>query len=139
MEVNVGPSIKQREKSCSFLKEKSQRKIFGPIQENSEWRILYNPEIYWKHGWTDIVGTIKASRIRWLGHLYRYSDAFRTKNVWALVWRMLFQDQKLMVLLPEEVGEKGFLESRSPTFRVDSSEKGIRRTGFKGLDWRQKA
>ncbi|GFV56603.1 hypothetical protein TNCV_1247981 [Trichonephila clavipes] len=29
-----------------------------------------------------------------------------------------------MVLLPEEVGEKGFLESRSPTFRIDSSRKG---------------
>ncbi|GFS87702.1 hypothetical protein TNCV_2942781 [Trichonephila clavipes] len=29
-----------------------------------------------------------------------------------------------MVVLPEEVGEKGFLESRSPTFRIDSSRKG---------------
>ncbi|GFU62354.1 hypothetical protein TNCV_2653291 [Trichonephila clavipes] len=29
-----------------------------------------------------------------------------------------------MVLLPEEVEEKGFLESRSPTFRIDSSRKG---------------
>ncbi|GFT31637.1 uncharacterized protein TNCV_230761 [Trichonephila clavipes] len=29
-----------------------------------------------------------------------------------------------MVLLPEEVGEKGFLESRSPTFQIDSSRKG---------------
>ncbi|GFU49134.1 hypothetical protein TNCV_573711 [Trichonephila clavipes] len=27
-------------------------------------------------------------------------------------------DQTRMVLLPEEVGEKGFLESRSPTFRI---------------------
>ncbi|GFV11067.1 hypothetical protein TNCV_2718111 [Trichonephila clavipes] len=33
-------------------------------------------------------------------------------------------DQKRMVLLPEEVGEKDFLESRSPTFRIDSSTKG---------------
>ncbi|GFU33217.1 retrovirus-related Pol polyprotein from transposon 412 [Trichonephila clavipes] len=33
-------------------------------------------------------------------------------------------DQKGMVLLPEEVGEKGFLESHSPTFRIDSSRKG---------------
>ncbi|GFT47282.1 hypothetical protein TNCV_3748891 [Trichonephila clavipes] len=29
-----------------------------------------------------------------------------------------------MVLQPEEVGEKGFLESRSPTFHIDSSRKG---------------
>ncbi|GFV95565.1 hypothetical protein TNCV_4575661 [Trichonephila clavipes] len=32
----------------------------------------------------------------------------------------------------EEVGEKGLLESRSPTFRIDSSEKDMRRTGFEG-------
>ncbi|GFV17183.1 hypothetical protein TNCV_2989021 [Trichonephila clavipes] len=43
-----------------------------------------------------------------------------------------------MVLLPEEVREKGFLESRSPTFRIDSPGKGMRRTGFEGPDCRQK-
>ncbi|GFT55946.1 uncharacterized protein TNCV_2158141 [Trichonephila clavipes] len=32
----------------------------------------------------------------------------------------------------EEVGEKGLLESRSPTFRIDSSEKDMQRTGFEG-------
>ncbi|GFU65972.1 hypothetical protein TNCV_3458361 [Trichonephila clavipes] len=32
-------------------------------------------------------------------------------------------DQKRMVLLPEEVGEKGFLESHSPTFQIDSSRR----------------
>ncbi|GFU49014.1 uncharacterized protein TNCV_2333081 [Trichonephila clavipes] len=51
----------------------------------------------------------------------------------------LVPDQKRMVLLPEEVGEKGFLESRSPTFRIDSSRKDMQRTGFGGPDWRQKA
>ncbi|GFT33078.1 uncharacterized protein TNCV_4368001 [Trichonephila clavipes] len=39
----------------------------------------------------------------------------------------------------EEVGEKGFLESGSPTFRIDSSGKDLRRTGFEGPDWRQEA
>ncbi|GFV13957.1 hypothetical protein TNCV_524341 [Trichonephila clavipes] len=34
-----------------------------------------------KYGETNIVRTIKASRIRWLGHLYRYADAFPTKKV----------------------------------------------------------
>ncbi|GFV85192.1 uncharacterized protein TNCV_4172451 [Trichonephila clavipes] len=43
-----------------------------------------------------------------------------------------------MVLLPEEVGEKGLLETHSPTFRIDSSRKDMRRTGFEGSDWRQK-
>ncbi|GFT67997.1 hypothetical protein TNCV_713651 [Trichonephila clavipes] len=44
-----------------------------------------------------------------------------------------------MMLLPEGVGEKGFLESRSLTFRIDSSRKDMRSTGFEGPDWRQKA
>ncbi|GFU85238.1 uncharacterized protein TNCV_2385451 [Trichonephila clavipes] len=48
-------------------------------------------------------------------------------------------NQKRKVLLPEGVGEKGFLESRSPTFRIDSSRKDMRRTGFEGPDWKQKA
>ncbi|GFT43130.1 hypothetical protein TNCV_5119831 [Trichonephila clavipes] len=39
----------------------------------------------------------------------------------------------------EEVGEKGLLESRSPTFRIDSSGKDKRRTDFEGSDWRQTA
>ncbi|GFX14083.1 uncharacterized protein TNCV_612881 [Trichonephila clavipes] len=34
----------------------------------------------------------------------------------------------------EEVGEKGFLESGSPTFRIDSSGKDMRRTGFEDPD-----
>ncbi|GFW45841.1 retrovirus-related Pol polyprotein from transposon 17.6 [Trichonephila clavipes] len=34
----------------------------------------------------------------------------------------------------EEVGEKGFLEFGSPTFRIDSSGKDMRRTGFEGPD-----
>ncbi|GFX10871.1 hypothetical protein TNCV_3196321 [Trichonephila clavipes] len=39
----------------------------------------------------------------------------------------------------KEMGEKGFLESVSPTFRIDSSGKDMRRTGFEGPDWREKA
>ncbi|GFY15060.1 hypothetical protein TNCV_4493131 [Trichonephila clavipes] len=42
-----------------------------------------------------------------------------------------------MVLVPEEVGEKGCLESRSPTLRLDGLERTSARTGFEGPDWRQ--
>ena len=72
------------EEKLLIFERKLLRKIFGPIQENNEWRILYNHEInrkYSKFGGTDIVRTIKASRIRWLGHLYRCADAFPTKKV----------------------------------------------------------
>ncbi|GFV75645.1 hypothetical protein TNCV_2240941 [Trichonephila clavipes] len=43
-----------------------------------------------------------------------------------------------MVLLPEEVEEKGFLESRSNTFRIDLSRMDMREDRFWGPNWRQK-
>ncbi|GFS87309.1 hypothetical protein TNCV_2479491 [Trichonephila clavipes] len=36
---------------------------------------------YGKHDGTDIVRTIKASRVRWLGYLYRYANVFPFKTV----------------------------------------------------------
>ncbi|GFT03328.1 uncharacterized protein TNCV_2985031 [Trichonephila clavipes] len=86
-------------------------KVFGPIQENNEWRILYNHEIYRKYdkyGGTDIVRTIKASRIRWLGHLYKYTDAFPTK--------------KLTISKIEGTTRRGLL----PTRWIDNVEKDLK-------------
>ncbi|GFX53797.1 hypothetical protein TNCV_1597431 [Trichonephila clavipes] len=51
------------EKRLNF-ERKILRKIFGPIQENNEWRILHNHENFRKYGWKDIVRTTKTSPIR---------------------------------------------------------------------------
>ena len=75
---------KAEEDKLLIFERKILRKIFGPVQENNIWRILYNHEIYKKYdkfGGTDIIRTIKASRIRWLGHLFRSSDADPAKKV----------------------------------------------------------
>ncbi|GFW15511.1 hypothetical protein TNCV_4656511 [Trichonephila clavipes] len=53
--------------------------------------------------------------------------------------KVLSRGRRSCVECSEEVGEKGFLESGSPTFRIDSSGKDMRRTGFEGPDWRQTA
>ncbi|KFM71379.1 hypothetical protein X975_14925, partial [Stegodyphus mimosarum] len=48
-------------------------KILGIVQQNGMWRILYNHHIIYITG--------KASHIRWLGHVFRYDDAFPTKKI----------------------------------------------------------
>jgi hypothetical protein len=41
--------------------------IFGPTNENGEWRIKYNNELYTLYKESDIVTYIKISRLRWAG------------------------------------------------------------------------
>ncbi|GFT89324.1 uncharacterized protein TNCV_4386201 [Trichonephila clavipes] len=75
---------KAKEEKLILFERKILRKIFRPIQENNEWRILYHHEIYRKYrkyGGTDIVRSIKASSIRCLSHLYIYADAFPANKV----------------------------------------------------------
>ncbi|GFV00397.1 retrovirus-related Pol polyprotein from transposon 17.6 [Trichonephila clavipes] len=57
----------------------------------------------------------------------KFSDAEREEKV-------LSRGRRSCGECSEEVGEKGLLESRSPTFRIDSSEKDMRRTGFEGSE-----
>jgi hypothetical protein len=47
------------------------RKIYGPIQEGDNWRIINNEELNRSINGEDIVKFIKAQRIRWLGHVKR--------------------------------------------------------------------
>ena len=57
-----------------ILERKIIRKIMGPVQEEGEWRIRSNREIeeYLEDG--DIVRFVKASRIRWAGHVERMTE-----------------------------------------------------------------
>ena len=72
---------KSEEKLLLTFERKILRKIFGAIKQNDVWRIAYNHELYKKFGEPDIVKIAKTSRIRWLGHLYRYEDISPTKKV----------------------------------------------------------
>ena len=47
------------------------RRVYGPINENGDWRIRYNQEIDALIDGKTIVRFIKAQRIRWLGHVER--------------------------------------------------------------------
>jgi hypothetical protein len=44
-----------------------ERKIYGPINEDCNWRSRYNHELYQLYGDSEIIKVIDAGRLRWLG------------------------------------------------------------------------
>lgn len=64
-----------------IFERKVLRKIFGPLNDRGMWRIRYNTEIYNLYKEPDIIKVIKASRIRWLGHLYRGEENNISKKI----------------------------------------------------------
>jgi hypothetical protein len=45
------------------------RKIYGPTEENGQWRIKTNEELIIKYKSQDIITVIKIGRLEWLGHV----------------------------------------------------------------------
>jgi len=75
------------------FQQKTLRKICGPVQENAQWRIHYNKNIYGLCKAIDVVTHIKIIKLEWAGHVCRM-DRSRTqkknltrKNVWKLTSR----------------------------------------------------
>uniref|UniRef100_A0A1B6GU18 Endonuclease-reverse transcriptase n=1 Tax=Cuerna arida TaxID=1464854 RepID=A0A1B6GU18_9HEMI len=58
------------------------RRLFGPLQENGEFRIRRNEELDDLIEGQDIVRFVKSQRLRWLGHLIRMPDERVVKKVW---------------------------------------------------------
>lgn len=65
---------KKTEMMLGALERKILRRIFGPVQENSKWRIRYNHELYRLYKSDDIVTHIKLRRLEWAGHVYRMEE-----------------------------------------------------------------
>jgi hypothetical protein len=57
------------------------RKIYGAVNDNGQWRIRKNEEIKALYNKPDIVGDIKSSRLRWLGHVERMAEDRVVKKV----------------------------------------------------------
>ena len=63
------------------------RKIFGPVNIDSVWRIRNDMYIDKLIEGADIVRFIKAQRIKWLGHIQRMNQARPTGKL--LVWKTM--------------------------------------------------
>ncbi|GFV78156.1 uncharacterized protein TNCV_1036241 [Trichonephila clavipes] len=59
-----------------------ERKILVQLEKTeSVWRIRYNLELQSKYREPNIVKVIKVSQIRWLGHVFQYSDENPVKKI----------------------------------------------------------
>jgi len=65
---------KADELRLGVLERKVLRRIYGPICERVKWRSRYNEELYRLYDETDLVTTIRITRLRWAGHIIRMQD-----------------------------------------------------------------
>jgi hypothetical protein len=57
------------------------RRIYGPICEGTTWRSRYNEELYRLYDETDLVTTIRITRLRREGHIVRMQDNLPCKKI----------------------------------------------------------
>ena len=76
---------KSDEAILGVFERKILRAIFGPTNDNGEWRIKYNNELYTLYKESDIVTYIKINRLKWAGHVIRMEEQSPTRRVLVAV------------------------------------------------------
>jgi hypothetical protein len=76
---------KSDETILRVFERKILRAIFGPTNENGEWEIKYNNELYTLYKESDIVTYIKINRLRWAGHVIRLEEQNPARRVLVAV------------------------------------------------------
>jgi len=72
---------KSDEASLGVFEGKILTAIFGPTNDNGEWRIKYNNALYTLYKENDIVIYIKINRLRWAGHVVRMEEKNSARRV----------------------------------------------------------
>jgi hypothetical protein len=72
---------KEDENVLRRFERKIIRRIYGPVKQGREWRIINNEEIDSIIRKKDIVRFMKAKRISWIGHVERMEDSRMPKRV----------------------------------------------------------
>jgi hypothetical protein len=66
--------LQNAENKLGTFKRKILRRIYGPINENGQWRCGYNTELYELYKDIDIVNDVKLKRLQWAGHVVRLPE-----------------------------------------------------------------
>jgi len=61
------------------------RAIFGPTNDNGEWRIKYNNAFYTLYIGSDMVPYIKINSLKWAGHVIRMEEQSPRRRVLVAV------------------------------------------------------
>jgi hypothetical protein len=76
---------KSDEARLGVFERKVLRAIFGPTNDNGEWRIKYNDELYTLYKDSNIITHIKINLLRWVGHVIRLEKQNPARRVFAAV------------------------------------------------------
>jgi len=76
---------KSDEAILGVFERKTLRAIFGPTNDNGEWRIKYNNELYTLYKESDIVTYIKINRLKWAGHVIHMEEQSNTRRILVAV------------------------------------------------------
>ena len=72
---------KSDEAVSEVFERKILRAIFGPTNDNGEWRIKYNNELYTLYKESDIITYIKINQLKWAGHVIRMEEQSPTRRI----------------------------------------------------------
>ena len=73
--------IKADELGLGDFERKILRRIYGTICEGVTWRSRYNEELYRLYDETDLVTTIRVTKLRWAGHIVPMQDNVPCKKI----------------------------------------------------------
>ena len=76
---------KSDEATLGVFERKILRALFGPTNDNREWRIKYNNELYTLYKESYIVTYIKINRLKWTGHVIRMEEQSPTRRILVAV------------------------------------------------------
>jgi hypothetical protein len=74
--------LSKADKLClGVFERKILRRIYGRICEGATWRSGYNEELYRLYDETDLVTTVRITRLTWAGHIVQMMDGETFRNM----------------------------------------------------------